>query len=145
MNKPRYLPLSREQIHQLKAPENAEAEQVWTRLRGALHNVVAMFSSTHPRPLYWNAEFNRTRLEQDPNCLRGTAFYEPALRNVRAAEHIERLFREHGDTAELHETVDAYLDELLDEFDEMRLYPELPPANHAENGLADAHRAISGR
>lgn len=147
MDGPLYLPLSREQIHQLKAPENAGLEQVWTRLRGALHGMVAMFSVTHPRPLYWNDEFNRTRLKQDPGRLRGTAFYAPALRNVRAAEEIERLFRQHGHTAELHETVDAYLDTLLDEFEEMRLYPEIPPHRPPGEaaGVADPHPAAAGR
>jgi hypothetical protein len=147
MNKPLYHPLSREQIAEMRASENAEVQRVWTRLRGALHSIIAMLSITHPRPLYWNDEFNRARVKHDPDCLRGTPFYELALQNVRAAEEIERMFHEHGHTAELHDTVDAYLDALLDEFEEMRLYPEIPPCRPGpeDHALSGQQRAAAGR
>lgn len=147
MNAPTYEPLSQDRVALLKSPANAELEQVWSRLAGALHSTVGMLSVTHPRPLYWDDRFNRERMKHDPERLRGTPFHEPAVRNVSAAEEIERLFQEQGPTPELHAIVDAYLDALLDEFDAIRLYPEIPPhrISDEENGTAGHHRAVVGR
>lgn len=147
MNIPEYQPLSREQIALLLAPANVDLERAWDSLTGALHGVVAMLSVTHPRPLYYYEDAARRDLVEQPERLRGTAFHDTAVRNVRAAEEIERIFRERGHTPELHEIVDRYLDALLDEFSAMRLYPEVPPRRDPdeENGLANHHRAVAGR
>lgn len=146
MSGPVYRPLSRGEVELLLAPENRDLELAWTYLRGQLHGVVAMLSITHPRPLYHYEENARRVLAEWPERLRGSRFYEKAIANVRAAEEVERMFREHGHNPELHDVVDAYLDALLDEFDEMRLYPEIPPRHGAdeENG-AGRHRAVAGR
>jgi len=143
---PEYHPLSREQIGLLLTPENSELERAWSSLSGALHGVIAMLSITHPRPLYHYEESARRDMVEDPERLRGTPFYAPAVRNVRAAEEIERMFRERGHTPEIHDIVDGYLDALLDEFDEMRLYPEVPPRRRSEeeNGVAP-RQAVAGR
>lgn len=140
-----YRPLSREELEWLHIPENRDMELVWMSVRGELHGIVAMLSITHPRPLYHYEEYARRVVAEAPERLRGTPLYAKAIANVRAAEELERMFRDHGQTPELHQAVDAYLDSLLDEFDEMRLYPELPPAHRAENRLADGHRAVAGR
>jgi hypothetical protein len=146
MTRPAYHPLSREKIDLLMRSENAEMERVWSRLRGALHSTIGMLSITYPRPLYWDPEYDDQRMEQEPGKLIGTPFYEHAVRNVQAAREIERMFREQGHTPELHELVDAYLDALLDEFDETRLYPEIPPSRHADDGDGiAASRAVAGR
>ncbi len=143
----RYHPLPREQIGLLLAPENAELEAAWDSLTGALHGLIAMLSVTHPRPLYHYEEPARRDLVEQPERLRGTPFHAFALENVRAAEELEKMFREHGHTDELHEAVDHYLDDLVAEFDAMRLYPELPPPREpAEDaGGADQRRAVAGR
>lgn len=146
MKRPSYHPLSREQVGRLMAPGNAGIQQAWSRLRSALHGIVAMLSVTYPRPLYHYEQSARRTLTEEPGRLRGTPFHSAAMQNVQAAEEIERMFREHGHTPELHEVVDAYLDALLDEFEEMRLYPEIPPARmDALGGVADQHRAVAGR
>ncbi|MBW3571215.1 MAG: hypothetical protein KY467_08915 [Gemmatimonadetes bacterium] len=147
MNTPAYRPLSRELIGVLLSPENTAAEQSWSRLAGALHSNVSMLSVTHPRPLYWNDEFNRQRIAEEPARLRGTPFFEPAVANVRAAQEIERMARERRGTPEVQDVVEQYLDALLDEFDAIRFYPERPPVRPAgeENGLAGDHRAVAAR
>jgi hypothetical protein len=147
MSGPVYHALSTNEVELLLTPENEEVELAWTRLRGALHGVVAMLSVTYPRPLYHYEESARRRMVEEPERLRGTVFYDTAVRNVRAAQEIERIFQERGHTPELHEIVDRYLDALLDEFAAMRLYPEIPPRRDEdeENGLANHHRAVAGR
>ena len=144
MTRPCYQSLSREQIALLLAAENAHLERAWDSLSGALHGVVGMLSVTYPRPLYYFEDSARQRLTQEPEHLRGTPLHAAAVRNVHAAQEIERLFGDHGHTPELHAMVDAYLDALLDEFDAIRFYPERPPARPEENGLA-GHRAVAGR
>ncbi|WP_420128788.1 hypothetical protein [Longimicrobium sp.] len=147
MNTPAYHPLSRAEVALLLAPENKELELAWDRVAGALHGVVAMLSITYPRPLYYYEDAARRTLAEEPERLRGTPFHAAAVRNVQAAEEIERMFQEQGHTPELHQIVDRYLDTLLDEFDSMRLYPDVPPqrALDEENGLAGYPRAVAGR
>ncbi|HEU4881848.1 MAG TPA: hypothetical protein VFT45_06375 [Longimicrobium sp.] len=142
-----YQPLSREQIHLLMAPENEELERVWSRLTGALHGLVAVWSDTHPRPLYFYEDVDRLTVLEQPGRLRGTSLYEIAMHNVQSAAEIERLARERGHTPEVQAIIDRYVDTLLDEFDHMRLYPEIPPARviDQEHGLAGEHRAAVGR
>lgn len=147
MNIPGYRPLSRAQLDLLMAPGNDELQECWDSIAGALHSTLSMLSVSRPRPLYWDDAFNRQRLASEPARLRGTPLHEIALQNVRAAEEIERMFREQGHSPELHAIVDSYLDTLLDEFDAIRLYPEVPPPriSDEENGLAGHHRAVAGR
>jgi hypothetical protein len=145
MDRPAYHPLSRAQMEQLMAAANSELEQAWTRLRGALHGIVGMLSVTFPRPLYHYEDSARRSLAEEPMRLRDTPFYATAVENVQAAEEIERMFQAHGHTPELHDIVDSYLDALLDEFEEMRLYPEFPPRRDAEEELPGPHRAVAGR
>ena len=147
MNTPAYHPLSRDEVALLLAPENKELELVWDRLAGALHGVVAMLSITHPRPLYYYEDAARRSMAEDPERLRGTPFHAAAVKNVLAAEGIERILQEQGHTPELHQIVDRYLDTLLDEFDAIRLYPEIPPRPRMEEGncIADQRRAVAGR
>jgi hypothetical protein len=147
MNTPAYHPLSRAEVALLLAPENKELELIWDRLAGALHGVIAMLSVTYPRPLYHYEDSARRALVEQLERLCGTPFHEAAARNVRAAEEIERMFRERGHTPELHEVVDRYLDALLDEFDAIRLYPEFPPRPRVAEAseAADQQRAVAGR
>jgi hypothetical protein len=147
MNRPVYHPLSRGQLDVLLAAENKVLEAAWSRLRGALHGVVGMLSITYPRPLYYYEDAARRSMAEEPERLRGTPFHAAAVKNVLAAEGIERIFQEQGHTPELHQIVDRYLDSLLDEFDAIRLYPEVPPQRDPdeENGLAGYHRAFAGR
>lgn len=147
MTKPEYQQLSREQIELLLAPENAELERAWDSLTGALHGLIAVLSDTPPRPLYFYEESDRRDLVEQPRRLWGTAFHDVALHNVQAAGEIERMARERGDAPEVQEIIDGYADALLDEYDAIRLYPEIPPRSRAEagSGIADHHRAVAGR
>jgi hypothetical protein len=146
MNKPMYHPLTRDQITMLLAPENAEMEESWDLLTGALHGVIAVLSTTHPRPLYFYEESDRRDLAEQPLRLRGTPFHEIALSNVRAAEEIERMAREDGDAPGIQEIVDQFLDALIAEFNTISHHPDRRPGGSAdeENGLA-GHRAVAGR
>lgn len=143
MNAPAYHTLAPGEVEYLLAPENEHLARAWSRLRGALHGVVSMLSVTYPRPLYYYEEAARRDLVEQPERLRGTPFYGVAVRNVRAAEEIERTFRQHGHTPELHEMADRYLDALLDEFDAIRLYPEVAPRRESQNQPAP-YRAVAG-
>jgi hypothetical protein len=145
MTVPEYQQLSREQIQLLLAPENAEPERAWDSLTGALHGLIAVLSNTHPRPLYFYEEFDRQRVVEDRDALRGTPFHAAALHNVQAAEEIERMARECGDAPEVQEIIDRYVDALLDEFDAIRLYPEIPPRPRAGAGsrFPDHHAVAS--
>lgn len=145
MTRPEYQQLSREQIELLLAPENAELERAWDSLTGALHGLIAVLSDTHPRPLYFYEELDRQDLIEQPRRLWGTAFYEVALHNVQAAEEIERMARECGNAPEAQEIIDRYVDALLDEFDAIRLYPEIHPRPRldAGNRIVD-HHAVAG-
>jgi hypothetical protein len=147
MNRPTYHPLSRTELELLLASENKEMELSWGRLRGALHGIIGMLSITYPRPLYYYEDSARRSMAEEPERLRGTPFYSAAVNNVQAAEEIERMFRERGHTPELHAMVDAYLDALVDEFDAIRLYPQIPPRRGVDeaNGLAGSYRAVAGR
>ncbi len=147
MNALQYHPLCGEQISTLLAPENADLERAWDSLTGALHGLIAIWSTTHPRPLYFYEELDRRDLVEQPARLLGTEFYEIALHNVRAAEEVERIASERGDTPEVREIVDQYVDAILDEFDAIRQFPEIPRSRSAdeENGMADRHRAVAGR
>jgi hypothetical protein len=140
-----YRPLSRPEMELLLAPQNSDAALAWSRLRGALHGVVGMVSITYPRPLYYYEDAARADLVEQPRRLAGTPFHRAAIHNVHAAAEIERLFRERGHTPEVHALADEYLDALLEEFEAIRLYPEVPPRPvDEENGLAE-HRAVAGR
>jgi hypothetical protein len=143
---PVYHALSPEQLPLLLAPENADAKRAWSELRGALSGIISMLSVTYPRPLYYYEDAARRDLLEQPERLRGTPFHAAAVQNVQAAEEIERMFQTEGHTPELHATADRFIDALLDEFNVMRLYPEIPPPRDAaeENGLAN-HRAVAGR
>jgi hypothetical protein len=143
MNALPYRSLSRQQLDLLLAAGNDELQEAWSRLTGALHSIMAMRSVTYPRPLYWDDAFNRRRLAEEPARLRGTPFHEVALANIHAAEEIERLVDEHGHTPELNVAVDAYLDALLEEFEAIRLYPEIPAPRerNEEVGLGGDRRA----
>jgi hypothetical protein len=147
MTRTEYRALSREQIALLLAPANNDAERAWDSLTGALHGLIAVLSDTHPRPLYFYEESDRRRVLEEPERLRGTPFHAAAAANARAAEEIERMARERGNSPELQEIVDRYLDALLDEFDAIRLYPEIPPCPRMKEGnwIEDQHRAIAGR
>lgn len=147
MTRPAYQPLTREQIKLLLMPENADVRRAWDSLNGALHGLVAVWSDTHPRPLYFYEEADRRDLIDQPARLRGTPFHEIALHNVRAAGEIERLARERGGLPEVQAIIDRYVDSLLDEFDAIRHYPEIPPPRIAdeENGTAGPHRVVAGR
>lgn len=147
MTAPEYQALSREQIALLLAPANADAERAWDSLAGALHGLVAVLSDTHPRPLYFYEESDRRRVAEEPERLRGTPFHAAAVANVRAAEEIEQMARECGNGPDLQEIVDRYVETLLDEFDAIRLYPEIPPRPRLTEGrgIADQHRAVAGR
>ena len=144
MNAPAYRPLSRDQLDVLMAPGNEELRESWDSLTGALHGTVAMMSDTSPRPLYWNDAFNRQRLASEPARLRGTPFSDVARENVRAAETIERMWRERGHAPDVQSVVNGYLDALLDEFEAIRLYPEIPPARD-ESEPAGFHRVVAVR
>jgi hypothetical protein len=146
MTRPEYQQLSREQIELLLAPENAKLESAWDSLTGALHGLIAVLSDTHPRPLYFYEAFDRQRVVEDRDALRGTPFHAVALHNVQAAGEIERMARGCGDAPEVQEIIDRYVDALLDEYDAIRLYPELPPRPRldAGNRVAD-HHAVAGR
>lgn len=146
MSNPEYQPLSRNQIEVLLAPGSAHLERAWDSLNGALHGLIAVLSDTHPRPMYFYEEVDRRRVVEERDRLRGTPFHAAAVVNVRAAEEIERMARARGDTPEIQEIIDAYVDALLDEYDTVRLYPEIParPRVIAGGGIAD-HRAVAGR
>jgi hypothetical protein len=143
---PTYQPLSREQIAVLLAPGNADLERAWDALSGALHGLIAVYSDTHPRPLYFNEEKDRRDLTEQPLYLRGTPFHEIAMHNVRAAEAIERMARERGSSPEVQGVVDRYVDQLLDESDAIRAYPGLPPYPRlAQSDGALEYRAVVSR
>jgi hypothetical protein len=147
VSNPQYQSLSREQIGVLLAPENVHLERAWDSLNGALHGLIAVLSDTHPRPMYFYEEVDRRRVVEERNRLRGTPFHAAAVANVQAAEQIERMARERGDTPEIQEIIDAYVDALLDEYDAIRLYPEIPacPRVIAGSGITNEHRAVAGR
>jgi hypothetical protein len=147
MTKPEYQALSRGEIGLLLAPENADAERAWDSLTGALHGLIAVLSDTHPRPLYFYEEADRVRVAEQLERLRGTPFYAVAAANARAAEVIERMARERGNSPELQKIVDRYVDTLLDEYDAARLYPAIPPRRRLDEGnwLARSYRAVAGR
>ena len=147
MSNPEYHALSREQMGLLLASENAPMERAWDSLSGALHGLVAVLSDTHPRPLYFYEDSDRRRVVEERERLRGSPFHAAAVANVRAAEEIERMALECGGTPEVQEVIDRYVDALLDEYDALRMYPDLPPRPrmHAGIRIADQHRAVAGR
>lgn len=146
MTTPTYQPLSREQIATLLAPGNADLERAWDSLSGALHGLVAVYSDTHPRPLYFYQEKDRRDLTEQPLRLRGTPFHEIAMQNVRAAKAIELMARERGSSPEFQEIVDRYVDQLLDESDAIRAFPGMPPRSRlAQTGGAADCRVVAGR
>jgi hypothetical protein len=147
MSKPVYQRLSREQIGLLQMPENAQLQRAWDSLSGALHGLVSVLSDTHPRPLYFYEESDRRRVVEERDRLRGTPFHAAAVANVLAAEEIEQIARERGDTPDAQEIINQYVDALLDEFDEIRLYPRCPPHPRLDelSVVEDQHRAVVGR
>jgi hypothetical protein len=146
MTIPEYRSLSREQIECLLAPENAHLERAWDSLNGALHGLIAVLSDTHPRPLYFYEETDRRRVVEERDRLRGTPFHAAALHNVQAAGEIEQMLRDRGNVPEVQEIIDRYVDALLDEYDAIRLYPEIPPRPRLDMGIRlPEHHAVAGR
>jgi hypothetical protein len=144
MSAPAYQQLSREQIALLLAPGNEELESAWMRLTGAMHGMMKMLSVTYPRPLYYEEEDARRALVEQADKLQESPFYETAAGNVQAAGEIERLCREQGRTDEVNALVDAYIEGLLDEYDALRLYPELPPVRPVQEPNPWTARFVAG-
>jgi hypothetical protein len=145
MSEPIYHALSRRHLDFLHAPGNADLARAWESLSGALHGLVAVLSNTHPRPFYFYEALDRRALVEQPNRLKGSPLYDIARTNVHAAEEIETMAREEGNSREVQEVVDRYLDALLDEYDAIRLYPEPPLHRRTEEaGVFAGQSATAG-
>jgi hypothetical protein len=144
MSAPAYQQLSREQIGLLLAPGNEDLESAWMRLTGALHGMMKMLSVTYPRPLYYEEADARRALVEQPERLRESPFYEAAVGNAEAAGEIERLCQEQGRTEKVNALVDAFIEDLLDEYDALRLYPEVPPPRAVQEPNPWTARFVAG-
>lgn len=114
MTLPRYSRLAPEDVAYLRAADHDAERDQWRRAQGAASAMLAIYSHTHPRPLYY--ETAPQRLEAALRELRGTRVHEHAARNAETAEAILRMIEERGNAGSLHEAVDAYLDEALEDW-----------------------------
>jgi hypothetical protein len=143
---PTYSRLTREEVRLLAAPENEQVQEDWRDMVGALYGVVAIYSVTLPRPLFYDERTALARLAETVEKLRGTPFYHRAASNARTAEEIWRMWERGGHTDELHRAADAFVDELLNDSSAVEEYPDVPPPvrSAAEEGRAELRRRVAG-
>jgi hypothetical protein len=130
---------------ELLASGAEEPAEAWDRLTGGFHTLLSLKTLTYPRP-FVDAEDARESIRRSLEALDRTSFRERAVRNACAVAEIERRFREQGPSPALHRAVDEMIAALLDEYDAIRLWPEVPPVRRPLASEPAATRfAVGGR
>jgi hypothetical protein len=126
MSSTSYLPLSRQELDVLLAPDEEATARAWDDLTTGLNTLLHLMTATYMRPLI-PEETAREMIPEALRVLEGTPFHARALHNAQAIEEIERRFREHGPSMELYRAVDECIEVMLDEWNAIQYYPEPPP------------------
>lgn len=116
------------EIELLRDPAHKAPHEHWRSAVGALLGVMGVLGATYPRPLYYEGhEKEWADAARHLQALRGTMVYDRLADNVAVARGIWREWEEHGDTNEVREAADDFLEALLDDTLYLRHYPERPP------------------
>lgn len=141
---PAFSPLSPDEVRLLRTPAFTRARTEWLDWLSLVHGVLALHSRSAPRtPFAGPAELGAL-LEARVERLAGTPFHTGALGNTRALLQARRRWEgaEHGGAPEAE--VEAYLDAVVGEYDEVTA-PRHGPWAAGPMQAAERHRGPERR
>jgi hypothetical protein len=117
--------LSPDEVQFLAAPENVQVRRDWLDWLTLLQNTLSMYSLSAPRPQFADEGQLAAALGSRMERLLSTPFYDRAALAMWSLDIVRQLAVEGGSGGHLDEVVDAYLQDIADQYEFVRTYQQI--------------------